>query len=76
MNKYRIAVPRIQCVDRFFGWAYAGFTDDAGTYRNFYFNSVNEDFFETMKIEVVAGRAFSSENPSDNRRAVMVNEAF
>lgn len=57
-------------------WAYAGFTDDAGAYRNFYFNSVNEDFIETMKIEVVAGRAFSSENPSDNRRAVMVNEAF
>ncbi|MEN6310986.1 MAG: ABC transporter permease [Acidobacteriota bacterium] len=38
------------------------------------FASVDFDFPETMKIEMIAGRSFSRNFPSDVRRAFMVNE--
>lgn len=57
-------------------WVNLGFTDDNGVYRTFYYNSIDDDFINAMKIELVAGRNFSDEIPSDQRRSLIVNEAF
>lgn len=57
-------------------WAYVGFTDDDGVYRNFYYNSIDPDYLEAMKMEIVTGRNFSHEFASDKRRSVIVNQAF
>ena len=57
-------------------WGNMGYTDDKGTYRTFNANIVDDDYIPTLKMELAAGRNFSDENPSDARRAVIVNEAF
>ncbi len=57
-------------------WTNVGFTDDNGVYRNFNLNSIDDDYVPTLKMELVQGRNFSSENLSDARRGVMINEAF
>lgn len=58
------------------GWTNIGYTDDLGTYRTFNVNIVDDDYMSTLKMEFAAGRNFSDDNPSDLRRAVIVNEAF
>ncbi len=40
------------------------------------FNGVDHDFIETLDIEMVEGRWFSAEYPSDKTDGVIVNEAF
>lgn len=57
-------------------WTGVGYTDDQGTYRNFNLNIVDDDYIPVLKMEMKWGRNFSDENPSDARRAVLVNEAF
>lgn len=57
-------------------WVSAGYTDDNGTYRTFNVNIVDEDYIPAMKMELVAGRNFSDQNPADRSRSVIVNEAF
>ncbi len=57
-------------------WVNLGYTDEQGTYRTFYYNSIDDDFIPAMKMELVAGRNFSDENPSDARRSLIVNQAF
>jgi putative ABC transport system permease protein len=57
-------------------WTNVGFTDDKGVYRTFNYNSIDDDFLKAMNIEVIAGRNFSDEIPSDKRRSFIVNEAF
>lgn len=57
-------------------WVNAGFTDDKGVYRTFFYNTVDDDYLQLLKIELASGRGFSDENPSDRRRAVIVNESF
>ncbi len=57
-------------------WTSIGFTDDNGTYRNFNMNVIDDKYIPTLKMEMVQGRNFSSENPSDIRRGVIINEAF
>jgi putative ABC transport system permease protein len=57
-------------------WTNVGYTDDTGVYRSFNANSVDDDYIPVMKMELVAGRNFSSENPSDLSRSIIVNEAF
>lgn len=57
-------------------WVGVGYTDDQGTYRNFNLNIVDDDYIPVLNMEMKWGRNFSDENPSDARRAVMVNEAF
>jgi putative ABC transport system permease protein len=57
-------------------WMDLGYTDDNGTYRTFKFNTVDDDFIPTMKIELAAGRNFSQDQPADQRRSIIVNEAF
>jgi putative ABC transport system permease protein len=57
-------------------WVNMGFTDDKGVYRTFNYNTIDDDFLKAMSIEVVAGRNFSDEIPSDKRRSLIINEAF
>jgi putative ABC transport system permease protein len=57
-------------------WTNVGYTDEGGIYRSFNMNSVDDEYIPMMKVEVVAGRNFSDENPSDKRRSVIINEAF
>lgn len=58
------------------GWTNIGYTDDLGTYRTFNVNIVDEAYIPTLNMEFAAGRNFVADNPSDIRRAVIVNEAF
>jgi putative ABC transport system permease protein len=77
-----IALPQITSVSASshdFGngnWVNLGFTDDKSVYRTFYYNSIDDDFLNAMSVDVIAGRNFSDENPSDQRRSLIVNEAF
>jgi putative ABC transport system permease protein len=57
-------------------WMIIGYTDDAGVYRNFNLNSIDDEYIPTLKMELVQGRNFSQEIVSDVRRGVIVNEAF
>jgi putative ABC transport system permease protein len=57
-------------------WTNIGYTDDKGTYRNFFMNVVDERFIPAMNIEMVSGNDFSSGNPAYERTGVIVNEAF
>jgi putative ABC transport system permease protein len=57
-------------------WMDLGYTDDNGVYRTFKFNTVDDDFIPTLKIELAAGRNFSQDQPADQRRSIIVNEAF
>jgi len=41
-----------------------------------HFGRIDDDFFETMGIELVAGRNYSPEFPADDTTAVIVNQAF
>lgn len=57
-------------------WVEVGFTEESGAYRSFQYNSVDEHFIETMDIQLVEGRPFSTNNPADRATAAVVNEAF
>ncbi|MCW5912881.1 MAG: ABC transporter permease [Cyclobacteriaceae bacterium] len=57
-------------------WVFIGYTDDNGTYRTFYFNTVEPDYFDLLNIELASGRGFDKDNPSDARRGLVINEAF
>jgi putative ABC transport system permease protein len=57
-------------------WMDVGFTDDKGVYRTFFYNTVDENYLGTLKMQLVAGRNFSPANAADRRRAIIVNEAF
>lgn len=58
------------------GWTSVGYTDDNASYRTFNCNVVDANYLSVMKAQLSEGRNFSAENPSDARRAVIVNEAF
>jgi putative ABC transport system permease protein len=57
-------------------WVNVGYTDDKGTYRTFNINVIDVDYLPLLKMEMVAGRNFSDDQPADKRRSVIVNEAF
>jgi putative ABC transport system permease protein len=57
-------------------WLNIGYTDDEGTYRTFFYNTIDADFLPVMKMELASGRNFSDDNPSDRKRSIIVNEAF
>ncbi|HEY5823875.1 MAG TPA: ABC transporter permease, partial [Cyclobacteriaceae bacterium] len=44
--------------------------------RNFNYEAVDENFVDILKLQIVEGRNFSSQFPSDSSKAVLVNEAF
>jgi putative ABC transport system permease protein len=57
-------------------WSALGYTDEKGVYRGFSVNMIDEEYIPAMGIQLVEGRNFSSSNPSDAKRAIIVNEAF
>lgn len=57
-------------------WISIGYTDTQGQNRNFNLNVVDENYIPGMNMEIVQGRNFSEDIPSDQRRAIIINEAF
>ncbi len=57
------------------GWLQMGFDDD-GVNRSFEVNVVEEDYIAVNEMEIVMGRDFSKDIASDEREAIIVNEAF
>ncbi|MFN8334792.1 MAG: ABC transporter permease [Cyclobacteriaceae bacterium] len=57
-------------------WTNIGYTDDNGTYRTFFLNVVDPDFFDVLKMEFASGRNFDINNPADARRGIIINETF
>ena len=57
-------------------WTNAGYTDNNGVYRTFFYNTVDDKYIPVLDIKMVAGRNFSAENPSDYHNAIIINEAF
>jgi len=58
------------------GWISGDFREQDDRKREFHFNVVDHHFLNTYNIEVLSGRDFSTENPSDERRAILVNKAL
>jgi putative ABC transport system permease protein len=58
------------------GWMSIGYTDENKTYRNFNMNVVDDEYIPTLKMKMVSGRNFSDASDADQRRGVIVNEAF
>jgi putative ABC transport system permease protein len=57
-------------------WAAMGFSSEDGTYRNFFQQTVDYDYLQTMGIELLMGRNFSPEFGTDSSEAIIVNEAL
>ena len=57
-------------------WTEVGWMDENDQQYQFFYNTVDEDFINTLQIELVAGRNFSPENLADARRSIIVNESF
>jgi len=58
------------------GWFQLGFKDEQENSHSFHGNVVDADFIPTLGIEIVQGRNFSEDNPSDRNRALIVNRAL
>jgi putative ABC transport system permease protein len=57
------------------GWSEEGFNSE-GVERSAYVYRVDENYLATLDMELIAGRNFSKEFPSDSSSAVIVNEAL
>jgi putative ABC transport system permease protein len=57
-------------------WTNIGYTDDQTVYRTFNINIVDPEYITAMKMEMVQGRNFDLNSPSDATRSIIVNEAF
>ena len=57
------------------GWMSLGYTDDHHVFRQFKFNAVDADFIPMMNLKIIAGRAFSKNNPADSNY-ILVNETL
>lgn len=58
------------------GWIAADYRDQNDRKRYFDFNIVDHSFIDTYGINILSGRNFSIDNPSDQRRAILVNRAL
>ncbi|MGZ8545718.1 MAG: ABC transporter permease, partial [Flavisolibacter sp.] len=58
-----------------YGWMNLGYTDDKNVFRQFRMNQVDADFVPSMGLQLVAGRSFSKDQPSDSNY-ILVNEAL
>ncbi len=58
-----------------YGWMSLGYTDENRAFRQFRFNIIDTDFIETMGLQIVKGRNFSKNNPSDSN-TIIVNETL
>jgi len=57
------------------GWLQVGYFDN-GLNRNFQVNVVDDNYISVNEMQIVAGRDFSADMPSDKRQGIIVNEAF
>ena len=57
------------------GWMGFGYTDEKNVFRQFKFNVVDQEFFETMGLKIIQGRGFEKNNPADSNN-IIVNEAL
>jgi putative ABC transport system permease protein len=57
-------------------WMNLGFTDDQGVYQTFYYNTIDENTIPSLGLTLITGRNFSIDNPSDQKRSLIINEAF
>ena len=58
------------------GWVTLGYTDDKNVFRQFRMNAIDANFLKTMNLELIAGRDFSKDNPSDVFGSIIINEAM
>ena len=58
-----------------YGWMSLGYTDENKAFRQFRFNVVDADFIQTMGLQLIMGRNFLKDNPSDSN-TIIVNEAL
>jgi putative ABC transport system permease protein len=57
------------------GWIINFWYDDDEQRRS-YFSTIDQEFLTLLNVEFVEGRNFSKDKPSDEKRGVIVNEAF
>jgi len=57
-------------------WIRYEWNHETQQYKDIYANTVDYNYLKTMDIHLLRGRDFSSEQPSDAQRALIVNEAF
>ena len=57
-------------------WTNIGFTDHQDIYREFSFNIVDENYIPTLQAELIAGRNFLSGSTVDQKKGVIINQAF
>ncbi len=57
-------------------WTQIGYDDENGQTKNFYYNTVDVNFIPTMSIKLQSGRNFQTNNLSDQKRSIIVNESF
>jgi putative ABC transport system permease protein len=58
------------------GWISADYRDLNDRKRYFNINIVDHAFLSTYGINIISGRDFSVDNPSDERRSIIVNQAL
>ena len=58
-----------------YGWVNLGYTDEKNVFRQFRMNEVDAEFIPSMGLQMVAGRSFSKNQPSDSNY-ILVNEAL
>lgn len=58
------------------GWATLGYTDDKNVFRQFRMNAIDADFLKTMNLQLIEGRDFEKNNPSDVFGSIIINEAM
>ncbi len=85
LEQFKIELSKVPGVLQTFGasqdfgngsWINIGYTDDQNNYKAFDLNVVDVDYIPGMEMELSMGRNFSKDNPSDQRRSIIVNEAF
>ncbi|MCB2211127.1 ABC transporter permease [bacterium] len=71
-------VLQVSAVSNTFGgvWGQVGFDTDDGQFMQVYANSIDPDLFETMDLQLVAGREYSQDRPGDFVSGIIVNEAM
>ena len=57
-------------------WTNIGYTDEQGSYRTFNLNIIDENYLQTLKIDLTAGRNFSPQFPADKNTGIIINQAF
>ena len=57
-----------------YGWMNLGYIDEKEVFHQYKFNAVDADFVPAMGLQIVAGRNFRKDDPSDSNY-ILVNEA-